>query len=585
MHTTLGIFAHTDSGKTTFTEMLLVLGKLISQAGSIEEGTTESDQLPEEIERGISIRTSYFSIQYQNVNLQIIDTPGHIDFRSQIRITLPVLDAAILLLDSGFPVQSQARLLMQELKNLEIPILYFINKLDIHEDYTETLVSLESLLQKRTFPIFQKTNDWEYFFSNPEKFSQVIWEDAVSLQSDNLEKYLQFPDFSIVAQTLVDAFFQSKVIPVIGGSAKMGYGVKEALDFLTFPSKFQKTRVQEENQILARRNLTEMGRAIICRRGTKDIKVTSPLLVLQGLGWEEGEPKPGQIFAKRPEEEKFPLETDLNFFFSWEPESDSDLAECLEELEICLWEDPTYHNTQTELGTFLIRGEGELHLEILQERWLSRFKKKLQFGRIQVASYDKPKKLTKKVSFEHQAFGTELSSGVLEVFLEDTASFSKPLAFEVSLPESWQQSISESFEEALERGIRGREIVGLTVRVLDYKPPTGSQAKYLVLLKVAILAGLKTELEGFLEKVGPSTDFELWIPSSSLGTVLADLNRRVAKILSLEEGQDGFTTLVGTAPTEKLLGFSGALRNMTKGIGISWERTAFTYDKHAVLKE
>ncbi|PKA21997.1 elongation factor G, partial [Leptospira sp. mixed culture ATI2-C-A1] len=169
--------------------------------------------------------------------------------------------------------------------------------------------------------------------------------------------------------------------------------------------------------------------------------------------------------------------------------------------------------------------------------------------------------------------------------LEDTADFSKQIAFEVSLPEEVKNSIETSFLEACLHGFYGEEVAGLKFRVLSYEMPKGDLQITLTLLKVAVLSGIKELFPSNTYLVGPLTEVEVMVDADHLGVVLSDLSRRNAKVVSIWEAVAGKSHLKANAPAQNLLGFSGALRNMTKGIGISWERTAFTYEFHAVLKE
>ena len=126
----LGILAHVDAGKTTLTERLLYEAGVIDQLGSVDAGTTQTDSLALERQRGITIRSAVASFALGDVHVNLIDTPGHPDFIAEVERVLNVLDGAVLVLSGVEGVQPQTRILMRALQRLRIPTLLFVNKLD-----------------------------------------------------------------------------------------------------------------------------------------------------------------------------------------------------------------------------------------------------------------------------------------------------------------------------------------------------------------------------------------------------------------------------------------------------------------------
>ncbi|EIN1413713.1 GTP-binding protein, partial [Listeria monocytogenes] len=107
----IGILAHVDAGKTTLTESLLYSSGAIKELGSVDSGTTKTDTMFLERQRGITIQTAITSFQRENVKVNIVDTPGHMDFLADVYRSLSVLDGAILLISAKDGVQSQTRIL------------------------------------------------------------------------------------------------------------------------------------------------------------------------------------------------------------------------------------------------------------------------------------------------------------------------------------------------------------------------------------------------------------------------------------------------------------------------------------------
>src|SRR5213080_2385046 len=126
----LGILAHVDAGKTTLTERLLYAAGVIDELGSVDDGTTQTDSLALEQQRGITIRSAVVSFAIDDVTVNLIDTPGHPDFIAEVERVLSVLDGAVLVLSAVEGVQSQTLLLMRALQRLRVPTLLFVNKID-----------------------------------------------------------------------------------------------------------------------------------------------------------------------------------------------------------------------------------------------------------------------------------------------------------------------------------------------------------------------------------------------------------------------------------------------------------------------
>src|SRR6187402_1359359 len=126
----LGILAHVDAGKTTLTERLLYAAGAIDRLGSVDAGTTQTDSLALERERGITIRSAVASFVVGDLAVNIVDTPGHPDFIAEVERVLGVLDGAVLVVSAVEGVQPQTPLLWRALRRLGVPTLIFVNKVD-----------------------------------------------------------------------------------------------------------------------------------------------------------------------------------------------------------------------------------------------------------------------------------------------------------------------------------------------------------------------------------------------------------------------------------------------------------------------
>ncbi len=126
----LGILAHVDAGKTSLTERLLFTAGVIDEIGSVDDGSTQTDSLALERQRGITIKSAVVSFVVGDVTVNLIDTPGHPDFIAEVERVLSVLDGAVLVVSAVEGVQAQTRVLMRTLERLGIPTLIFVNKID-----------------------------------------------------------------------------------------------------------------------------------------------------------------------------------------------------------------------------------------------------------------------------------------------------------------------------------------------------------------------------------------------------------------------------------------------------------------------
>ena len=150
----LGILAHVDAGKTTLTERLLFAAGVIGEIGSVDDGTTQTDSLALERQRGITIKSAVVSFEIGDVTVNLIDTPGHPDFIAEVERALSVLDGAVLVISAVEGVQPQTRILMRALQRLGVPALMFVNKTDRRgAGYERVLVGIAQRLTPAVIPM------------------------------------------------------------------------------------------------------------------------------------------------------------------------------------------------------------------------------------------------------------------------------------------------------------------------------------------------------------------------------------------------------------------------------------------------
>jgi len=126
----IAIMAHADAGKTSITEQFLFLSGQTSKPGNVDQGTAQTDFLPVEKERGISVISAHTSFRWNNCRINLIDTPGHVDFSADVERMMRVSDGIILVISAVEGVQAHTETLWRALRERHIPVLFFINKID-----------------------------------------------------------------------------------------------------------------------------------------------------------------------------------------------------------------------------------------------------------------------------------------------------------------------------------------------------------------------------------------------------------------------------------------------------------------------
>ncbi|TGL63665.1 elongation factor G-like protein [Leptospira sarikeiensis] len=616
-----GIFAHIDAGKTTLLERILFETGRISAPGRIEEGTTESDYLPEEIERGISIQSTVARIPYPNseeprVLLQFVDNPGHLDFQSQANASLLVSDFGLVLIDSFEGLKSQTFQNVEALRKSGKPILFFLNKLDRPgADILSPLVDLEVALGKEPILLFREDGTVPVLEEKGEEseFLPLIeWDHGLS--EEYLKDHSLLPKLAL--QGLVQGFWKGEIFPVLGGSALQGRGIAELLRLLEEFAKGKPAFVSPEKNsqgIAFKREIhPELGKLlhfqtlasikvgdVFLHDGTKH-KLEN-LYQISAREYEEtSEAKPGELLAttslldwkpgellSRHNTENQSLLSPIRkqFQILIEPEKGEDRQELWDRLQDLAWLDEAIGvDILSETGQFRLSGTGELHLEISLSRLKESFTKSFQTSGIKVARFALWKNLVQKVAFQHTAFDQKISSGQVLASLESSHNFSKGVRFNVQLQDTVKEAISSAFAEVTAKGKDGEEVLGLEMIVEGYEPPSETKSLDLsALIKVAVIKGLKDIIPDHSDFIGPRSELEILTPNQYLGDILASLAKRDAKIRKVTELTEGRHLIQASASTQNLLGFSGVLRNMAQGRGVLSLDTLFDFDNHSVL--
>lgn len=185
----IGILAHVDAGKTTLTESLLYTSGAIEAPGSVDQGTTRTDTMFLERQRGITIQTAVTSFQWHDCKVNIVDTPGHMDFLAEVYRSLAILDGAILVVSAKDGVQAQTRILFHALQVMKIPTVIFINKID--QDGIDLPGVYQSIRDKLSANMIIKQNvQLSPDISIMENMGLENWDTVIADCDELLEKYI-----------------------------------------------------------------------------------------------------------------------------------------------------------------------------------------------------------------------------------------------------------------------------------------------------------------------------------------------------------------------------------------------------------
>lgn len=232
MHTlNLGILAHVDAGKTSLTERLLHTVGIIDEIGSVDDGSTQTDSLALERQRGITIKSAVVSFEIDDVTVNLIDTPGHPDFIAEVERVLSVLDGAVLVISAVEGVQAQTRVLMRTLRRLRVPTLVFVNKIDRRGARDEAVLrAVTERLTPAVVPMGRTVGQ-----GTPQaRFAPGLTPDALDVLADHDDRLLTayvedgVPD-ALLRAALADQTARALVHPVFFGSAMTGAGVDELI--------------------------------------------------------------------------------------------------------------------------------------------------------------------------------------------------------------------------------------------------------------------------------------------------------------------------------------------------------------------
>ena len=602
----IGIVAHVDAGKTSITELFLYKSGITRSIGSVDKGTSQTDWLQVERERGISVRSASTSFKWNNHNINLIDTPGHVDFSSEVERSLRALDCAILVVSAVEGVQAHTHNLWEALRIINIPTIIFINKIDrIGADTNSVINEIKTELTSDVFELITVTDEGSndanicsVFNNNP--IGDETIESIVNNDELLIDKYLNEDEISLeeLNKSLINQIHNTELFPIFIGSAKLDIGINELLNAIT---KYMPTakgdvtkplsgvvfKVEHESTIgrvasIRLYNGIIKNRDIITNASQNIEEKVSQIRKLTGQKYTDvGFVQAGDTAAVCGLENV--KAGDIIGLYDDIPKK-VDLAPALLTVRIVPQKNKDYSNlviAMTQLSVedpsinlIWLKDERELHikimgliqLEILETILLERFNIKVHFGSPSVIyketpissgegfeEYTMPKPCWAVVRFKIEP--GEPGSGVVyssEVGVNDIAS-------------KYLKEIQRSIPLALKQGILGWEVTDIKITLIGDEDHNihSRPGDFKVATPMAILNGLKNIGTKLLE---PMLEFTISAPEDTLGIIANGLTILRAKFGN-PKILDGSFSLSGIIPVSSSLDYSAKLSSITGGKG------------------
>ncbi|MCK9182462.1 MAG: elongation factor G [Fibrobacteraceae bacterium] len=661
-HRNIGISAHIDSGKTTLTERILFYTKKIHAIHEVrgKDGVGATmDSMELERERGITIQSAATHVTWKNTNINIIDTPGHVDFTIEVERSLRVLDGAILVLCGVAGVQSQSITVDRQMRRYHVPRIAFVNKCDrsganplrVAKMLKEKLnhkpcvmqlpIGLEDKLQGVVDLIKMKA----FYFEGedgqdireteiPANLKDLATEyrtklvdccadynDAVMEKAMEGE-YNDIPE-DLLKSTIRKATLSLEITPVFMGSAHKNIGIQKLLDgvtdYLPDPTEVKNIALDVDNEEKQVELLAEDNKPLVCyafKLVNDRYGQLTYIRIYQGsikkgdsiynmaTGKKVGVGRLVRMHADEMEDiteagagdivALFGIDcasgttfTDGSLHYNMtsmhvpnpvielviEAKNRDDLANLSKALNRFTKEDPTFQvYVDKESGQTVIKGMGELHLNVYIERMRREYKVDVQTGAPQVA-YRETITRASKFDYTHkkQTGGSgqfakvvgEMRPMVVEGDAENTYKFINSVVGG-RIPKEYIPSCDKGFQSCMEAGsLIGFPVVGIEMDLQDgaYHEVDSSDMAFQICARMAFRQAFEKAGAQILE---PIMKVEVQTPTEFQGAVVGNLSQRRGSIVGTSEDV-GETTIEAEVPLSEMFGYATDLRSMTQG--------------------
>ena len=602
----IGILAHVDAGKTTLTEQMLYLSGAINKKGSVDKGTSHTDFLDIERQRGISIQSAHTSFIWNNIKINLIDTPGHTDFTSEVERILPALDGAILVISAAEGVQAHTESLWKALKDRQIPCLLFINKIDrIGVDINNVIKELRSelnitpiIMQHVTNSAQQEANILPLWKDCSEKERLSLMEPLAEEDEELLEAFMDehAPEFNILDSKLKHQVISCHAQPIFFGCAKNSIGIKEILNGIVNYLPSPQGNIEESFSAVVYKIIHDnsLGKAAHVRIHNGSIKVRSDvynpriykyekvnlLRKANGNSWEEtkilnagdigviiglNESIIGDVLGESNQNYyNSPINMPL-FTTQVKNIEDKDYAALANALQILNSEDP-------RLEFEWLRNEKEFHLkimgwmqiEILTHIIKSRFNIDVKFNDPSVIYKETP--LTIGEGFEEYTMPKPCWA-VVRLRIEPGERGSgvqyNSIVSTDRIKQKYQNEVERTINAALQQGIKGWEVTDIKITLIgDEDHEIHSRpGNFVLATHIAIMKGLSNTGTTLLEPIIAMT---IKAPEEMLGKVAHDLTTMRGTFAN-PKISDGKFTLKALVPLATSMDYSIKLTSRSGG--------------------
>ncbi|MGI8679944.1 MAG: elongation factor G [Jatrophihabitans sp.] len=657
----IGIMAHIDAGKTTTTERILFYTGITYKIGEVHDGAAVMDWMEQEQERGITITSAATKCEWKDHTINLIDTPGHVDFTVEVERNLRVLDGAVAVYDGVAGVEPQTETVWRQADKYSVPRMCFVNKLDrtgadffrcvqmmidrlnatplvlqIPIGNESSFIGVVDLLGMRALVWRGETEMGEDYTieeipaelaDQAAEWREKLIETLADVDDAIAEAYLDGEELSVetLKAAIRRATLADLINPVLTGSAFKNKGVQPLLDAVVdyLPSPLdvgEVTGLLQDGETPAERHPDEseplaalafkiatdkfLGKLTYVRiysgvvengaqvlNSTKDRKERIGKIYQMHANKREELPRAGagDIIAvaglkqtttgdtlsdpQKPivlESMTFP---DPVINVAIEPKTKGDQEKLGVAIQKLAEEDPTFQVQQDEeTGQTIIKGMGELHLEILVDRMRREFEVEANVGKPQVAYRETIRRVVEKEDYTHKKqTGGSGQYAKVQIKLEPMEMTSDGPSYEFvnavsggRIPREFIPSVDAGAQEAMQYGIlAGYPLVGIRMTLLDggYHDVDSSEMAFKIAGSIVFKNAARKADPALLE---PMMAVEVTTPEENMGDVIGDLNSRRGQIQAMEE-RGGNRVVKALVPLSEMFGYVGDLRSKTQG--------------------
>ncbi|KIM00025.1 Translation elongation factor G [Paramagnetospirillum magnetotacticum MS-1] len=654
----IGIMAHIDAGKTTTTERILYYTGKSYKIGEVHEGTATMDWMEQEQERGITITSAATTAFWRDHRVNIIDTPGHVDFTIEVERSLRVLDGAVTVFDSVAGVEPQSETVWRQADKYGVPRICFVNKMDrIGANFYRCVDMIVDRLGARPLVMHLPIGEESGYIGLVDLLRNcaVIWKDeslgaefedqpipadlvekaaqyraqlietAVEMDDDAMEMYLggEEPSFEVLQACIRKGTISRTFVPVLCGSAFKNKGVQPLLDavidYLPAPvdiPAIKGVKYGTEDEIAKHATddepfaglafkimndpfvgsltfvrvyagVVESGSYIQNTVKDKRERVGRMLLMHANSREEIKEARAGDIVAFAglkdtttgdtlcdPTPSSLVILERMEFpepviEVAVEPKSKADQEKMGVALARLAAEDPSFRVTSdVESGQTVIKGMGELHLEILVDRMKREFKVEANVGAPQVA-YRETISKTYEVDYTHkkQTGGSGQFARVKIKFEPGETGSGYVFENKViggSVPKEYVPGVDKGIKSAKDNGvIAGFPLIDFKATLVDgaYHDVDSSVLAFEIASRAAFREGIAKAGPKLLE---PMMKVEVVTPEDYLGDVIGDLNSRRGQVSDMDQ-RGNARVITAMVPLANMFGYVNTLRSMSQG--------------------